>query len=99
MVHAKIDVVAIPVTAGSNGKRCQFNNNVCKNRCSTKQKCYPKETLKGYECINNVKNVSMVFKLDDSRIPWKDWMKYDIEREIANAIVNRWQSVVSGNQT
>ena len=46
-----------------------------------------------------MKNVSMVFKLDDSRIPWKDWMKYDIEREIANAIVNRWQSVVSGNQT
>ena len=83
--------------AGSSGKRCQISDVACRsNPCQSNQTCYPGEPDKGYDCIDNVRNVAMVFKLDQSRRPWEEWMKYDVENEIKNAIIDGRNTAVSG---
>ena len=42
--------------------------------------------VKGYECLAEVRTVAMTFRLDEARRPFEDWMKYDIAKEIENAI-------------
>ena len=42
--------------------------------------------VKGYECLAEVRTVTMTFRLDEARRPFEDWMKYDIAKEIENAI-------------
>lgn len=42
--------------------------------------------VKGYECLADVTTVTMTFKLDDARRPFEKWMKYDIAKEIENAL-------------
>lgn len=68
------------------GKLCQFNRTICEGKCVAKGKCYPTEPKPGYECIDDVRTVAMVFRLDDSRLPFEDWMLYDVAKDIENAI-------------
>ena len=72
----------------TSGKHCQFTDNTCKPNPCSKGKCYPKEVKDGYECLPDVRTVSMMYKLDKARIPFRDWMLYDVAKEIENAINN-----------
>ena len=81
-------------SANITGKLCQFTEEICKGKCKAGETCYPKENTLGYECIANVQTVSMVYQLDSSQIPFKDWMIYDIAQSVENAISSRGTSEV-----
>ena len=69
------------------GKFCQLKNDVCKSSpCSGKEKCYPKDVVEGYECLNATKTVTMTYRLGETRTPFEEWMTHDIAKEIENAI-------------
>ncbi len=49
----------------------------------------------GYECITDVRTVSMVYNLDSNQIPFRAWMIYDIAQNVENAIVTTGLNEVS----
>jgi hypothetical protein len=84
--------------SGITGKLCQFDEKKdCEGKCEQGETCYPKETENqlGYECITNVRTVSMVYQLDSNQLPFEDWMIYDVAQNVENTIVNNGLNGVS----